>query len=295
MTKKILQKIIGGARWLLSVALSATLGATLSNIAFAAPITFNSALPVSDEELIVRQQVIYSGASDDILGVSRDVDVWRSVTAMGYGITEKLAGFSVVPIISRDVKIGNVSTNASGLADISAFVRYQMYQKDGPGRTTRIASFAGINIPTGRTGQTSDGSTDFFGGLILTRASTNWNLDGQIQYTANGQKNSFARGNETAIDASLQYRLNNHNGNVNTNGYLFTVVEASLVYSDRNEVAGIADLNSGGTTAFITPGLQYATRRWIAETAVRIPVVKDLNGTALQPGVTVIASMRFNF
>jgi len=287
MTKKILQKFIGGAGLLL--------GMVVGNIAFAAPITFNSALPVSDEEFIVRQQVIYSGSSDDILGVSREVDVWRSVTAIGYGINEKLAVFSVVPIISRDVKIGDLSTNASGLADISAFARYQMYQKDGLGRTTRIASFAGVNIPTGRTGETSDGSTDFFGGLILTRASTNWNFDGQIQYTANGQNNGFARGNAVALDASLQYRINNRNANVNTNGYLFTVMEAGLVYSDRDEIAGIANLNSGGMTAFITPGLQYATKRWIAETAIRVPVIKDLNGTALQAGVTVIASMRFNF
>ena len=287
MAKRNFQNFISGAGLIFAV--------VMGNEAFAAPITFNSALPVSDEEIIVRQQIIYTGASDDILGVSRDVDIWRSVTAMGYGITEKLAVFTIVPIISRDVTIDNVSTSASGLADIQTFARYQMYQKDGPGRTTRIASFAGINIPTGQTGETSDGSTDFFGGLILTRASTNWNFDGQIQYTVNGQKNGFARGNEAVIDASLQYRINNHNGNVNTNGYLFTVLEASLVYTDANEITNIADANSGGTTAFITPGLQYATKRWIAETAIKIPVVKNLNGTALQPGVTGIASMRFNF
>jgi len=82
---------------------------------------------------------------------------------------------------------------------------------------------------------------------------------------------------------------------VNTNGYLFTVLEASLVYRNTNIIAGVADINSGGTTAFITPGLQYATKRWIAEAAIKVPVVKKLDGTALQPGATVIASMRFNF
>jgi len=283
------------AKTSLILAASMMLAVSVGREVFAAPITLNTALPVSDEEVIVRQQIIYSGASDDILGVSRDVDVWRSVTAIGYGITEKLAVFTVVPIINRNVTIDNVSTKTSGLADIKTFARYQIYQKDGPGRTTRIASFAGVNIPTGQTGQTSDGGTGFFGGLIVTRASTNWNFDGQIEYTANGQNSGFARGNETAIDASLQYRINDHNGNVNTKGYLFTVLEASLIYADANAVANIADVNSGGTTAFITPGLQYSTKRWIAETAVQIPVIKDLNGTALQPGVTVIASMRVNF
>jgi len=171
MTKKDLRRLLGGAGLFFWVAMGTS--------AVAAPITFNTALPVSDEEVIIRQQIIFSGASDNILGVSRDVDIWKSVTAMGYGVNEKLALFTIIPVISRDVKIGNVSTNISGLADITTFARYQIYQNDGLGKTTRIASFAGLNIPTGQTGKTSDGSTDFFGGLIFTRASTNWNFDGR--------------------------------------------------------------------------------------------------------------------
>jgi len=267
----------------------------LASTATAAPITFNTALPVSDEEAIVRQQIHYVHASDNLGGLSRDVKTWKSVTAMGYGITDKFAVFAVVPIISKDVDIGGVNNETSGLADIKIFGRYQIYQNDGPGTTTRIAPFFGVNLPTGKTGKTSDGSTDFFGGLILTRASTSWNVDAQMKYTANGRRGGFARGNETALDASLQYRINGRNDNVNTSGYLFTVLETSLVYADKNEMVGITDINSGGTTAFIAPGLQYATKRWIGETAVKIPVLKDLNGTALQPGITVITSVRVNF
>jgi hypothetical protein len=265
------------------------------NVAFAAPITFNTALPVSDEETIVRQQIHYVVASDDVGGLSREVKTWKSITAAGYGITDKFVIFGVVPIINKDTNIGGVNSKTSGLADIKIFGRYQIYQNDGPGTTTRIAPFFGANLPTGKTGETSDGSTDFFGGLILTRASINWNIDAQVKYTANGTSGGFARGNETAFDASLQYRINDHNDNVNTSGYLFTVLEASLVYADNNEVSGIANINSGGTTAFIAPGLQYATKRWIGEAAVKIPVLKDLNGTALQPGITMIASLRVNF
>jgi len=277
------------------LACAAGVNIVLASTAIAAPITFNTALPVSDEEVIVRQQIHYIHASDDLGGLSRDVKTWKSITAAGYGITDKFVVFGIVPIISKDVNIGGVSNETSGLADIKIFGRYQIYQNDGPGTTTRIAPFFGVNLPTGKTGKTSDGSTDFFGGLILTRASTNWNVDAQIKYTANGRHGGFARGNETALDASLQYRINGRNDNVNTSGYLFTVLETSFVYTDENEIGSITDINSGGTTAFIAPGLQYATKRWIGEAAVKIPVLKDLNGTALQSGITVITSVRINF
>jgi len=201
----------------------------------------------------------------------------------------------VVPVIKRDTEIGGFTSEASGLADIRLFARYQIYRKDQPGKTLRIAPFLGAILPTGKTGETSDGSTDFFGGLILTRASTAWNFDGQLRYTANGKKNGFERGNEARIDGSVQYRMDSFNENVNVSGYLFTVLDASIVYQDENQMMGVRNFNSGGTTAFIAPGLQYRTTRWIGEAALRVPVVKNLNGTALQPGLTVITSVRFNF
>ncbi|PHQ68278.1 MAG: hypothetical protein COB92_01505 [Robiginitomaculum sp.] len=266
-----------------------------ASLAHAVPITFNTALPVSDEEIIVREQIHYIHNRDTLGSTKRDVKIWKSITAAGYGVTDKFAVFGVVPIISKDLDIGTVHSEASGLADIKIFGRYQIYRKDSPGKTIRIAPFLGINMPTGRTGKTSDGTTDLFGGLILTRASTDWNVDTQFKYVANGKHAGFAPGNETSFDASVQYRINGRNGNVNNSGYLFTVLEGSFVYTDENRIGGNIDGNSGGTKAFIAPGLQYATKRWIGEAAIKIPIVKDLNGTALQPGITIITSVRVNF
>jgi len=275
--------------------ISVLLGSAIGSGALAAPITFNTALPVSEDEIILRQQIIYSEAGGDLNGISRDIATWSSVTAIGFGVDEKLALFGVVPIIRRDVEIGNTETRMSGLADTKIFARYQIYRKDGQGTTTRIVPFLGVNLPTGKTGITSDGSTDIFGGLIFTQASTDWNFDGQVRYVANGQKNGFARGDEKSLDASIQYRLNSSNETADVGGYIFAVLEASIAHSSQNKIAGNSDPNSGGTVAYISPGLQYATKRWIGEAAVRIPVVRDLNGSALRPGIAVIASARFNF
>ena len=62
-----------------------------------------------------------------------------------------------------------------------------------------------------------------------------------------------------------------------------------------HHVVAINPLGSGGTTLFLVPGLQYVTRRWIVEAAVQLPVVQDLNGTALENDYIVRAGFRFNF
>jgi hypothetical protein len=60
-------------------------------------------------------------------------------------------------------------------------------------------------------------------------------------------------------------------------------------------VSGATNPNSGGTRLFLAPGLQYVTKRWIAEAAVQIPVSQNLNGTALENDYIARISFRFNF
>ena len=43
------------------------------------------------------------------------------------------------------------------------------------------------------------------------------------------------------------------------------------------------------------PGLQYVTKRWIVEAAVQVPVVQDLNGTALEKDTILRGGFRVNF
>ncbi len=64
---------------------------------------------------------------------------------------------------------------------------------------------------------------------------------------------------------------------------------------ERNEVNGSEDANSGGTTVFLSPGLQYVTKRWIVEGVVQLPVVQNLHGSALENDYVLRAGVRFNF
>ena len=264
-------------------------------VSWAAPIATNTALPVSAGEVIVREQMIMTRSSDTLGGLSRQVDRFEARTVLGYGLTSRLAIFGMLPLVSVDRTFGAASTSDSGLGDAALFARYEVFRSDKPGRTIRIAPFAGLRVPTGRDGRTGDGSVDFFGGLIATLASTQWVLDSQLRYDLNREADGFERGNSTRFETSFQYRLSPGTVAQGTNAFVYGVLEISANYYERNRVNGVTDPNSGGFQLYLTPGLQYATRRWIADLGVKVPIVNDLNGTALEPDYSILTSIRINF
>ncbi len=143
--------------------------------------------------------------------------------------------------------------------------------------------------------QPGSGSWDPFGGLVVTYQTLDVQIDAQASYKANTEANGFEFGDVARLDASLQYRLWPRELSGGVPGFLYGILEANLIHQGKNVSAGADDPNSGGTTLLLVPGLQYVTKRWIIEAAVQIPVVQDLNGTALKKDYVVRAGFRFNF
>ncbi len=274
---------------------------------YAAPITFNTALPVSQEELIFRELVTVGKASDDVGGLGRKMTVVTANSVVAYGVTPDLALFGILPVTFRKLETPAGTREADGIGDAKLIARYTVYSKNAVGKTTRVAPFIGVKIPTGDNERADDigllppnlqpgtGSWDVFGGVIATYASVDWNLDFQASYQANRKAGDFERGDVARADASFQYRLLPGKLSRDDKGYLYGVLEANFAHVDRTRVNGIDNPNTGGTTLTLVPGVQYATRRWIAEAAVQIPVIQDLNGSALESDFTVLAGLRVNF
>jgi len=258
----------------------------------AAPIATSTALPLSMGEFIVREQFVVTHASDLLAGLDRHVDRFEARTVLGYGFTSRLAVFGVLPVAKINRTPGD---SDSGLGDSALFARYELFRSDSAGRTFRIAPFAGVRLPTGSAGKTGDGSVDVFGGVIATLASTLWVLDSQVRHDFNRKAKGFERGDSTSLETSFQYRLSPGKITLDTNAFVFGILELSANYYERNRVGGESDLNSGGFILYLTSGLQYATRRWIADLGVRTPIVNDLHGSALEPDYSILTSIRFNF
>ncbi len=293
------------------MALVAVAAINWMNAAVSAPITFNTALPVAKGEFVAREQWIINESGDDPSGADRDRTSRAVLSVLGYGVNSKLAVFGVLPYLNNELKVRTggqrVTRRATGFGDLTVFGRYTVHQKDQPGRTFRVAPFFGVKAPSGEDDETDalgrlpssiqvgSGSWDPFVGVVATHQTLRYQVDSQFSYRANNKANNLDAGDVMRLDGSLQYRLRPRELTGGVPGFLYGVIEANLIHRDKNRVGGSTDPNSGGTTLFLTPGVQYITKRWIVEGAVQIPVSQDLNGTALENDFIARASVRFNF
>ncbi|MFQ5451642.1 MAG: transporter [Nitrospinaceae bacterium] len=278
-------------------------------LAWSAPITLNTAMPVAENEFIFREQFVSWKFDENPTQRNREVFVAESL--LGYGITRDFALFGVLPYLDQSleqVQAGALrDRGASGLGDLALFGRYTVFRKDWRGRTFRLAPFLGVEIPTGEDDETDrfgrlppslqpgSGSADPFAGMVVTYSTLDFQMDGQVSYKGNTEANDFEFGDVARLDASLQYRLWPPSLKGRIHGFAYVVLESNFIYEDNNQTNGGEDPNSGGSSWFLLPGIQYVTRRWVIEAGVQIPVIQDLHGTALETDYTFRGGFRFNF
>lgn len=283
----------------------------LSIHAKAAPITFNTALPVAKESFINREQFVFKRFKKDKSLADRDLSVNALVSVVAYGVNSKLAVFAALPYVQKDMSLtagtSRISRSSSGLADSKFFARYTFLQKDQRGQTLRLAAFAGVKAPTGsdrqsdRFGilpvplQSGSGSWDNFVGLVVTRQKLDYQIDFQLSYNSAGKANQFRAGNQWNADASFQYRLFPKSLERSTKHFVYAVLEANYSNQNNNRIMAIKDVNSGGRLLYLSPGLQYVTRKYILEAAIQIPVQQNLNGLALESDYIMTTGFRINF
>lgn len=282
-----------------------------TSVAWSAPITFNTALPVAEDEFIAREQFVYNQSGNDPGPMARDRTAWAAISVLGYGINSDLALFGVVPYVNRSLDLTindtHVTRRAEGIGDVKFFGRYTIYKNNFRGGSFRIAPFIGIEVPTGDNTrsdtlgrlpasiQPGSGSWNPFTGVAMTYQTLDFQVDAQASYKANTQANGFEFGDVTRLDGSFQYRLWPKELGGGVPGFLYGVLEVNLIHQNNNHIGGIKDFDSGGTRLFLVPGVQYVTKRWIAETAIQIPVLQDLNGLSLENDYIVRAGFRANF
>ncbi|RMH02817.1 MAG: transporter [Nitrospirae bacterium] len=277
----------------------------------AGPITFNSALPVAQGEFIFRGQVVLSRSMNDPSTLDRDRQVLTIPAVLAYGVTRDLAVFGIVPYHEKRLELttasGRVRRGDSGFGDITFLTRYTLLAIDRLGDTRRFAPFVGLKMPTGDDNQVDSlgrlpqllqlgsGSWDPIIGTSFTWQTFDWEFDAAVQYQVKTKANNFEFGDQARADASFQYRLWPPTLGSGAPAFFYGVIESNLIYAGKNRVGGTIDPNSGGTTWFLAPGLQYVTRRLILEAIIQLPVLQDLNGTALERDYIVRGGFRVNF
>jgi len=277
----------------------------------AAPVTFNTALPVASGEGILRGQYVLVRATGDPTSLRRSITVQAVPAALAYGVTPRLALFGILPYFDKSLELdapgGRIERSASGFGDLLVLGRYTAIALDRPGSTIRLAPFAGVKAPTGKDDvsdglgrlprplQPGSGSWDGLGGIVFTWQTLGWEFDADAGYRKNTASDGLRFGDQAFGDASLQYRVRPRRLEAGVPAYVFAVAESNLVIAGRDRVGGVPDPDSGGTRWNVGLGLQYVTERFVVEGIYQVPAVQRLNGNAVETDYSLSVGIRWKF
>ena len=221
------------------------------------------------------------------------VTLWVTPLAVPYNLTDKLQVAAIFPFINASLTTGDQRFSNFGLGDVQFFAKYVWHQSDGKNKTFRVASRVDVKIPTGERSEKpalGTGSTDFalstVAGWIENRVGVY--LEGG--YGLNTSKDGLNYGNSLFYNLAIGYRLAPVVYETYPSPQLNVFLELNGATAARNTLNGFGDQNSGGTTVFISPGLQYiGGRLWLVEASYQYPIVQNPNG--IQLAVTGTASL----
>ncbi len=218
---------------------------------------------------ILRLQYSYSEA--DGRGAIAHVNASVVKATYIYGLKENFALFLTAPYVNRQVdkfapQLGRFEDAHDGIADLTFLAKYRFWQDDRrPGETLRWAALAGLNIRSGDSDFTSDSYDPIVGTVFTWQRDRGWfNADLVYQFNTGGGK---SRHDALRYDVSYSYRL----------------TPARFEPGNAWELDAVAELNGryvtdGSHEVFLSPGLQFITKRWIFETSLQLPVIQDLDG-----------------
>ena len=80
-----------------------------------------------------------------------------------------------------------------------------------------------------------------------------------------------------------------------TPSQIYLVLEANGNTRRKTFASGETLADTGGTTVFLSPGIQFVTRRVIYEASVQLPVIQNLNGNQVETDFVAGAGFRIQF
>ena len=296
-------------RWAaVGLALLALLGEAEKTWAQGPPINTNTAFVTGLQGAALRSfffSVRRSGLLQDGRRISDPLD--RKVSVFGLPLIlpyevlkNQLVVIGGIPILHKEMKFTaddgtRRKLSDTGFGDLFVVAKYQLLQKDGPGKTTRITALGRVKFPTGDDNETDEegtplppalqlgtGSVDYSSGLIFTHIVRRIGVNADVIYNFNTEANNFAFGDTLRYDVALGYRLLPKVYDRYPATQLNAFLELNGQFARRSQAGGVSVRDSGGNVPLLSPGVQLIYGTFLVEASLRIPVAQDLNGTQLK-------------
>ena len=265
-------------------------------LSWAQGINTNVALPVAKGEGISRTQLRWMRASDDPSPLDRKIRTAVAPQTLVLGLTPELSLFATLPVLLHqkvDRALGRQHTDPA-FGDVTLLARQMLYVDDyGALSTRRVALLAGIKLPTGADRFGTQTFDPIVGG-VATWAANRHELDVDGLYTLGTRRHGRETGDRLRYDIAYRYRLWPDRFGPRLL-QLNAVLELNGVWAARSRLHGRTLRDSGGSTLFLSPGIQLTALRWILEASLQLPIAQNLKGQQVETDFIAVLSVRIPF
>ena len=232
---------------------------------------------------------------DDPMGRSTTATVLPFAVPYNF-FSDKFQVGLVAPFVNVDLSTIEGEQSNGGIGDIQLFAKYLLYQRDRRNETFRIASKAGVKLPTGDDEglpALGTGSTDYFVTTVAAWIRGRIGIYGEGIYRINTSNENVDFGDAVSYNVAFGYRLVPAVYETYPSPQLSVYLELNGTTTSTSARGGDTVASSGGTLVFLSPGIQYVGgRRWLIEGSFQYPIVNNPNGTQLATSWTSSFGLR---
>jgi hypothetical protein len=241
-------------------------------------------------------------------------EAYLTSASLSYGVTSEFqvgatigyyAGHNFIEAESEDGAPPESSTaDPEGLTDLALSAKLRLL-RGAPGNLSVVG---GVIVPVGNddqrlangellepSSQPGTGAWAFQVGLGYSRFLTSrWTIDASGVYTIRTEHDGFEMGDRLDLGVAFAYRLT-ESIRALPNWSVFGEINAVWLGKDESDEEG-KNPNSGGWTAYVTPGLRVRFTEMVSLTvAPSIPVLQELNGDQIESRFKLAAALSFAF
>ena len=273
---------------------------------FTAETLFASGTRVSLTHIYASSGTLFRGSDDVADPLDREFDEHRTVVGVDHGLSPDLAVSVLIPWVSRSLESNGSDPDGSGIGDVALLAKRRIYKRDWKQSAFFLSGIAGVELPTGDTGereaasrlppelQPGAGAWNPFVALSSTLSLGRWRFDGQAFYKFNMEgTQDFEFGDFLAVSVDGAYRF------LHTK-YPGPTASARLGLQYRHQ--GRAQLNdvrltdTGSDEVRARAGLTWhPAPNWDITFAVELPIHQDFHGEQLGLDVRTFAAIGLRF
>ncbi len=257
---------------------------------YAAPATFVTALPVAQDQLLLRFN------AQPRLG-SKGYKSFQFPVNIGYGVSPNWALFINVNQGFTSLQSSTSSTSTltnGGWGDSLLFMRNTLFKLDRPRSTFRIAPLAGLYLPTGSNHvtiagqlepaplQPGSGTFDPYAGITVGYNGLRFGAAGDVTYRLNPLTTvGYSPGSRFKSDGQVEARLLPvHLPEEGLPELLILSVESNYEQDAGSHTSGAYNTQSSSKSFKQDAILELATLHWELGAGVQIPLLQDFASPA---------------